>query len=132
VWRAYQIYTRAAGIDKVGKIVRENLNRLLASAIARREVMAANEHGVSDLTLRVVRLPDSPVVIVRTLGDRKFDEIPPSEVAEVMRQVEKKVGHNRECLYRAVLAQYGLKRMTRHVTQELDRIRRDFLSKSDR
>ncbi len=32
----------------------------------------------------------TPKVIVRSLGNRTFEEIPPSEIAEIMRRVKKK------------------------------------------
>lgn len=76
----------------------------------------------------VLRSPESPPVAVRTLGDRNFNEIPPLELAEVMRGALLSMTHrDSKSLFKAVLVHYGLKRMTQHVHRELSRIFNELL-----
>ena len=82
--------------------------------------------------MSILRSPESPPVVIRTLGDRRFDEIPPSELAEVMRRaISNTEHHDVESLFRAVLGHYGLKRLTQHVITELNRVYSEFLSENE-
>ena len=81
----------------------------------------------------VIRLPETPPVVVRTLGNRSFDEIPPSELAEVMRRALSNTRHHElESLFRSILTHYGLRRLTAHVSQELSRVFDEFLSEDEK
>jgi len=137
--RVFHLYARAAGIKKVGKVIRTVLDRILSSEISRGTVIASQEFPVSsrvlphpDTSTLIVRSPESPQVVVRTLGDRSFDEIPPWELAEVMRgALSNTTRHDLESLFRAVLEHYGLKRMTQHVFEQLSRVCSELLSEDE-
>lgn len=88
--RAYQIYVRAAGIQRVGNIVRSKLNKALFAGTMRGTILAEDDHTKRGQIFSIVRLPQTPQVIVRSLGNRTFGEIPPSEIAEIMRRERKK------------------------------------------
>lgn len=121
--RTYQLYARAAGLDRVGRIIRSRLDEVLQAALAQGLLAAEYEHDERETILAIIRPPQAPPVIVRTLGDRSFGEIPPSEIGEVMRcLIGKKRGIDREQLHRGVLQHYGLIRMTNQVIKELERI----------
>ncbi len=125
---AYQIYARAAGIQRVGTNVRSNLNKALFAGIMRGAILTEDEHRKRGQIFSIVRLPQTPKVIVRSLGNRTFEEIPPSEIAEIMRRGKKKSpGKTREDLYRGVLNYYGLVRVTIQVRKGLDRVYDRFL-----
>jgi hypothetical protein len=62
---------------------------------------------------RVVRVPDTPAVIVRELGDRDLYEVPYNEIAEVMRlKRAQRPSMSHEDLMRYVLDTYALVRLT--------------------
>ena len=64
----------------------------------------------------VVRLAGNPPVVLRKRGPRTFEEIPPSEVAEMMQSlIRTHAGVGEEVLYRQVLDFYDLKRLTSNV-----------------
>jgi hypothetical protein len=89
--RTYQLYARAAGLDRVGCIIRSRLLEVLQAALAQGLLVAEYGHDEWQAILAIIRPPQAPPVIVRTLGDRSFGEIPPSEIGEVMRrQIAKK------------------------------------------
>ena len=70
--------------------------------------------------VKVVRLPSQPRVIVRSRGSRTLHEVPASELAGVMLEIP--VNHDlisREELFRAVLEEYELKRLTQATENRL-------------
>lgn len=65
----------------------------------------------------------SQPIVLRKRGPRIFEEIPPSEIAEIMRSILRtNPAVEREVLYRRVLDFYELKRLTSNVRRSLDRI----------
>lgn len=120
--RVFRLYARAAGIKKVGGQLRGIFLR--ASEIALSSEQIEEERGQEKLGLDcMVRSAESPPVVVRKRGPRSFEEIPPSEISEVMRSIVKthpSIG--KEILYRRVLEFYDLKRLTSKVRKTLDRI----------
>lgn len=121
--RAFGIYAHAAGIRKVGRIVRSYLNQALSAGLRKHTIVAEREHVDEGQLRLIVRTHNSPPVVVRSLGPRTFLEIPPSEVAEVMRKLAARdTAASADTLFRAVLDHYGLVRMTAQVADELRRI----------
>ena len=114
--------TGAAGIRRVGNQLRGFF--LGASEIALTSGRIEEEFGRRKLKLEsVVRSAGSPPVVVRKRGPRRFEEIPPSEIAEIMRSILRtNPTVEREVLYRRVLDFYELKRLTSNVRRSLDRI----------
>ncbi len=121
--RAYQSYCHGSGLKRVGPSARVKLDRALKTAIERDDLRIETEHKDPDLKLTIMRLPDQPIVRPRTLGDRAFNEIPPSELAELILNIRAQNDlMGKEELYRAVLAQYGLIRITSLVQSTLDHV----------
>ena len=83
-YRAFQIYTRAAGFQKIGKKMESIFKKAVQAAIRQELIEEKDENRKRDLGERIVRKVDTPDVIVRTRGNRCFEEIPPSEVGKVM------------------------------------------------
>jgi transcription elongation GreA/GreB family factor/DNA polymerase III delta prime subunit len=128
VMRAFRLYTRACGIHRVGREVRSRLNGALHNLILAGEVEVEMEGPKGGQINGVVRMKDAPKVLARTGGDREFWDIPPSEIAEVMkrkRSADSSVSD--EDLYRNVLAHYGISRLTINIRTEFTRIHRTFL-----
>ena len=113
---AYRLYAQNVGIHRISKPIRSVFNKAMASAVRSRVLVEANEYGVRDQMSQIVRLADTPAVVVRPRDGRNLDEIPPSEVAAVMRELSDKAGvigrMNSESMYRQVLQHYGLVRLT--------------------
>ena len=71
----------------------------------------------------VVLSAGNPPVVLRKRGPRAFEEIPPSEVAEMMQSlIRTHAGVGEEVLYRQVLDFYDLKRLTSNVRNVLSEI----------
>lgn len=80
-------------------------------------------NGPDDSVGWVVRLPDQSRVIVRTLGNRGFADIPMSELAALVldiRASDELMG--REEIFRAVLDYYGLQKLTALVRRRLEKV----------
>jgi len=120
--RGFHLYASAAGIKRVGNQLRGLF--LQASEIALTSGRIEEEHGRRKLRLEsVVRSAGSQSVVLRKRGPRIFEEIPPSEIAEIMRSILRtNPTVEREVLYRRVLDFYELKRLTSNVRRSLDRI----------
>jgi hypothetical protein len=105
--RAYAIYNRAAGGKKLTTVARAPLSNSIYHLAREGKVVVEGEQ-------EVVRLPDSPSVVVRELGPRELIEVPLDEIAELMRRLGPQAD-----LKRAVLNTYGLMRMTARAEQYL-------------
>jgi hypothetical protein len=100
--RAYRMYLKASG----GKALTSIARAPLSGAAFRLRQAGAIEFDDGDETLRPA---GTAPVRVRELGPRTLDEVPPEEVAELMRRL-RAAGATE--LPRAVLDTYGLVRMT--------------------
>ena len=100
--RAYRLYLRASGGKALTSIARAPLS---GAAFRLRQAGAIDFDDGSE----VLRPAGTPEVRVRELGPRTLDEVPPEEVAELMRRL-RAAGATE--LPRAVLDTYGLVRMT--------------------
>jgi hypothetical protein len=105
--RAYAVYNRAAGGKKLTSVARAPLSNSIYHLAREGKVVLEGED-------EVVRLPDTPAVVVRELGPRELIEVPLDEIAELMRRLG-----DQPDLKRAVLNTYGLMRMTARAEQYL-------------
>lgn len=122
--RLHQAHVRAAGGRRVGRQIAHELNSAINAAKRRGLLVEDNplfERGVKPMTYRLSSQPSS---IVRDLGPRSLDQVPPQELADLMRAVATTVGWaDEQVLFRAVLDQYGLRRLTSNATAQLRRVR---------
>ena len=127
---AFRHFANAAGIKRVRKNVYGGLVNGLDKAIRDGLVTKRTEMDNGSLGAIVIRKPGSPAIIVRSAGGRKLEEVPPSEIAELMFRLRKwfpPISQMYEWnprlsqteFYRAVLDHYGLKRLTRGVREWL-------------
>ncbi|MEW5921918.1 MAG: AAA domain-containing protein [Bacillota bacterium] len=125
VHRVFHLYLKAAGIGRLGDHLKDALLSALQKAISKGFILEANEFGDKDKLNRIVRLPNTPKVILRTRGDRALDEIPPSEIAEVMLIINKNKRiemDDKDTLFRYVLEFYGFGRMTQKALKILNAV----------
>jgi len=113
---AYEIYRKRCGAGRLSKPMRNVLNRAVAAACRKGDLIEENEYGSRDQISRIVRGRDTSRVRVRPRGDRNLDQIAPSEIAAVMVEVterEHAIGRlNEAYMFRKVLEYYGLSRLT--------------------
>jgi very-short-patch-repair endonuclease len=113
----YRLYVEGCPyLQRVGKSVRQALNRALATMLRAGEIVQEDELGDRSPEGQVLRIAGTPSVNVRPAGRRDLLEIPPSELIAVLRLKAKAAivaGGEDEGLYRALLEHYGFTRLTR-------------------
>lgn len=131
--RAYRIYLEAAGIGNV-EIERtqfevfQNFNRAIRLAKSLRWIEERNEFGTYDQINQIVRKAGTPAVLLRTLGNRTFEDIPPAEIGELMkrlRTLEPKLED--EAFLQSVLKHYEIEDMTPGMRARLSQIKAQYV-----
>ena len=120
--RVFHLYAGAAGIKRVGNQLRKLFLRTSEAAIKSGRI--EDEQGRQKLSLdSVVRRAGIQRVLLRKRGPRDFEEIPPSEIAELYRSIgAAHFATDKTTLYRQILDFYDLKRLTSNVRRSLDQI----------
>jgi len=111
--RLFALYARAADLGRVYGPVRARFERALDEA-RRSKQLTVTVDSFGSHEEKVITLPDTPAISVRTRGSRSLHEIPGPEIAEIMLAI--RVEHDlisKEELFRQVLAIYELKRLTK-------------------
>ena len=109
----FQTYGKASGVMKLAAPVRKLCERALLAGVKAGEIALEKEDdsevdGPDDSVGWIVRLPDSPRVIVRDLGNRGFADIPMSELAALVLEIRTQDEFmGREDIYRACAAAFG-------------------------
>lgn len=121
--RLHTAYVRAAGGHRVGKQVAGALNLAIGAAVEQGKLIVDDPLNESGVKSRTYRLPTQPVVRMRTLGPRTFDQVPPRELVALLSQAADLHGwDNDEILFRTVLTVLGLHRLTANVEARLRRV----------
>lgn len=112
------------GLQRVGRVVRQALNRALGAMLRAGEIVQEDELGDGSPEGQVLRVSGAAMVQVRPAGRRDLLEIPPSELLAVLRRSPRggtQSDNDDETLVRALLEHYGFSRLTKP--------RREYLSK---
>ena len=120
--RAYRLINRASGSQRLTGPVRRMLNRASAAAIREGIIVDTNPFNVQGQGHLVLRMPGTPSVSVRERGSRELDELPPDEVAAMLRFLRETDSQlDQEQLKRQLLSALGWVRLTPNVSEFLDR-----------
>lgn len=118
--RVFQIYARAGGLGRIYDETRRSFLRALRSALDK-GIFVAEQEASEDPATWVIRLPSQNRVRIRTLGSRTLHEVPAAELAEFMLDIRVENDLiSRQELFRKVLDEYGLTRLTEATTNRLD------------
>ena len=120
--RVYRLINRASGSQRLTGPVRRMLNRASAAAIRGGTIVATNPFNVQGQGQLVLRMPGTPSVNVRERGSRELDELPPDEVAAMLKSLRERDSQlDQEQLKRQLLSAFGWVRLTPNVSEFLDR-----------
>lgn len=119
--RAYDLYLRGCGIQRMGGELKKFMNKSLEWAIRSGQVLKEDESGTGGLLYSVVRLKGAPPVMLRERGPRDFEEIPPSELKIAANRLARDQGlePGSDAHFRAILEYFDLKRLTKQVETRL-------------
>ncbi len=110
--RAYRLYANAAGLQRTGSALRSIFNKAVSKAKREGLVELEQTDPSAPMLKSVVRLSGTPAVHVRTRGDRTVYEIPPSEIAQLMKHILRDSPRiEDEDLLRSVQEFYNLQRL---------------------
>jgi len=112
--RVYRIYAAAAGIGEGSTALRSALNKTLYRGVQLKLLLDRDETGSPGQVDKIVRLTDSPSVVIRERGDRSLEEIPPSEIAAALEGLARLTGRSfpsdADELFEMQLNDYGFER----------------------
>ena len=119
--RAYRLLNRASGSQRLTTPARRALNRACAAAERAGLIETTNPLLGNGQAQRVLRPPGRPEVVLRERGPRVLDELPPDEVAMMLRDLRKADPTlDAEPLKRRGLEKLGWVRLTRNASAFLD------------
>ncbi len=115
--RACDIYLRSVGIKRMGHEIKATMEQAILAAIKADQIDSLNEANDDDLMSHTMRAKGTEPLVIRTRGDRLFEEITPSEIQFVSRYLSKTRGFSvgSDEHLRAVLEFFDLKRLTTQV-----------------
>ncbi|MEU8242254.1 AAA domain-containing protein [Actinoplanes missouriensis] len=123
--RLQTAYVRAAGGQRVTRLTASAVNKVITSAVRRGLLVESNPLGEAGIQPRTYRLPEQPETVLRELGPRGLDEMPPAELAVVMAGHAETLGWARpDLVYRATLQTYGRKLVTEVAAARLAKVAR--------
>jgi very-short-patch-repair endonuclease len=110
----YRLYVAGCpGLQRVGRVVRQALNRALSAMLRAGEIVQDDELADGSAEGHVVRVSGASKVVVRPAGERDLLEIPPSELLAVLARGAQEGQDDGESLLRGILDHYGYSRLTR-------------------
>ena len=118
--RVFNIFSRAGGLSRIYQATRKGFIAALRRALTE-GVLVAEKEASADPATWILRLPSQKTVRPRTLGNRSLHEIPGAELAEIMLEIRAQNELiSKEELFRSVLEEYGLIRLTEATTSRLE------------
>ncbi len=120
--RVFHIFAKTSGLTRIYDATRRRFISGLQAALEQ-GVFLSELEASEDPFSWVLRLPTQQPVRVRSLGSRTLHEIPAAEIAEIMLELRVRDELiSRDELFRKVLAEYGLIRLTEATKSRLDYI----------
>ncbi len=118
--RVFQLLTKAAGLRRVRRLVREGLERGLNEAL-REGLVEEHPDPLSSGRLDAVLIREGrPTVIVRPAAGRSFAEIPSTELKTVVREIlAENPAFGDEAIMRAAMAHYEFRRLTANMKSRM-------------
>lgn len=119
--RLHTAYVHSRGGQRVGKNIAMTLDQALLAAEREGRLVSEDPLAEGDPRSRTYRLPEQPRAVVRSLGPRSLDEVPPLELAHLIWQASTQMSDaDRAALYRRVLTDLRLVRLTSGVEARLN------------
>lgn len=118
---AFRRYIERSSVHKLGKVMRQGLDRGLRKAVRDGSIELTGDGPHS--SDQIAFLPGTATVIPRPIGDRDFGEVPILELVHVMRDLwpnADSLGSDREHLYRRILIRYDQTKLTAARRHRLD------------
>lgn len=122
--RAFLLYARAAGCQRLGPDIKDSLLKALQAGINKCRIQSNNEFRRKDRLKNVLVIPGKITSLPRESGGRELSEVPPSELRVLLEQVvaSKGGGGDRNIIHREVVRLMGGNRLASSAREHLARV----------
>ncbi|MGK2850382.1 MAG: AAA family ATPase [Candidatus Limnocylindrales bacterium] len=121
--RVYRLLVSASGAGRQGRAIRASLDAGVRSAVRRGQLVASVSDVRGDPHRRVLRTPTQPDVVLRVVGDRTVEEIPPTELGGLgQRVMARELALSQEEVKRRVAGLIGAGSVSRSLDGMLERV----------
>lgn len=117
--RVFGLYAKKGGMAKLSNIAKRRFVMALNTAIQSQQISMEFD-TTPDNRVALLWLPSMQRVVVREYGNRGFDEIPASELGEVMFELAAATTDEKAQLYQNIAELYGLSHLPKNATDRLD------------
>ncbi len=127
--RAYDIYLRGCGIKRMGLELKHTMDKAIQHAVRQNRLVVEDELNNKGFINAIVRITDTPPLVLRKRGPRSFEEIPPSEVmvASHLAMKNTTIQKGSDEHLHTILEMFDLKRLTYQTkTRLLEIIEKEF------
>jgi len=125
--RAFNLYSKKGGMAKLSNLAKLRFSKALMKARADGKVEMERDPDAEG-KVALLWLPTMQRVVVRELGNRGFDDIPASELGEVMFELAAEIEDDKPILYQKLAEIYGLSQLPKNASARLDIVYREYLT----
>lgn len=125
--RVFTLYAKKGGLAKLSTPAVRRFTIALKKAIKSGTISMELDTNI-EKPQALLWLPTMARVIPREYGNRGFEDIPASELGEVMFELAAEVGEDKSDLYQKMVELYGLKQLPKNATPRLDLVFKEYLS----
>jgi very-short-patch-repair endonuclease len=110
--RLHAAYVRSSAGHRVGPQIGRILDTAVSAAVRRGLLIQEDPLAESEIRSSTFRLPEQSALLMRELGPRTFDQVPPAELAQLMLIVASRTGRDDlDRLFRETMAKYDIRRL---------------------
>jgi hypothetical protein len=122
--RAFSLYAKAAGYQRLGADIKDSLLKALQAGINKDRIQSVNELRRKDRLKNILSIPGKVASLPRESGGRELSEVPPSELRVLLEQViaAKGGGGDRNTIHREVVRLMGGNRLAASAREHLARV----------
>lgn len=121
--RLHAAYVRSSAGHRVGPQIGKILDSAVSAAVRTGLLLQEDPLGESSLRPSTYRLPEQSAVVVRELGPRALEYVPPTELAQVLHLAASRVGRDDlDRVFRETLAEYDIRRLGSTIRARLQRV----------
>lgn len=122
--RLQAAYTEAGLLGRPSKQVTQLLNQAISRAVQTKELVEDDPLSAGGVKRKTYRLPKQPLVRLRHLGPRSYDQVPAREVAELLRVADSRFEWDTQGeLYRNAIRLLDRRSLTDEARYCFDRVR---------
>jgi len=124
--RAFNLYAKKGGMAKLSGVAKKRFSQALKKAKMDGKINMERDPSVEGV-VALLWLPSMKRVNPRELGNRGFEDVPASELGEVMFELAAEVGEDKAKLYPAMAELYGLNQLLKKATVRLDLVFKEYM-----